>query len=166
MKIPLPKDPRHQRFADLLLAGKKAGDAYKLAGLKAGTVHSAHASASKLKRRPDVAAYLEAVQTAAATKAVLSIEEKRAFLARVVRTRFAVLDPRDANDENGDLIASFSESETETSRTMRVEKYNALKAIEIDNKMAGHNAAEQVEHSASGDLAALMLRIRQGRADD
>lgn len=160
--IPLPKDVRHQRFADLVLRGRSLLDAYLSAGFKAKG-KAAKSAASRLRQHPDVNAYITAIQKQSAEESLLTVQEKRSFLARVVRTRHAEIDPRDPEDPNGDMIVSVSETTGEVSNSLRVEKYSALKAIEIDNKMAGHNAPDKMEHSASGDLAALMMRIRANR---
>ena len=49
---PLPKDPRHQRFADLRLRGRSLAQAYVEAGFSA---KGANSNAVKLEARADVA---------------------------------------------------------------------------------------------------------------
>lgn len=146
--IPLPKDPRVQRFADLILGDVKPADAYVQAGFKPGNRVSAQTLGTRMRRRADVQAYIRAIQQAAANETVLSVLEKRRFLARIVRTPLCKLDPERETD--GDLIKSHSSSSSKTSSSTRIEKLDPLKAIEIDNKLSGDDA----EANALTQLAA------------
>lgn len=72
--------------------------------------------------------------------------EKRQFLARVVRTTIQAIkitgDP--ATDENTDLLKSHSRQTLEDGSTEeRVEKLDALLAIEIDCILAGDESDEE-----------------------
>lgn len=157
----LPKDPRHQRFADLVLRGRALVDAYLEAGFKC-TRRAAHASANRLLGKADVAAYIAAIQQAAAARAaedsILSVMEKRRFLARIVRTPLARLDPRNPDDPNGDLVKSYALNEGETSRSERIEKLDPLKAIEIDNTLSGDDGQKDMAALLTSALATLAVR--------
>jgi DNA-directed RNA polymerase subunit F len=131
--FPLPGDPRHQRVADLYLSGRPGVDAYLEAGFKC-TRESAYQNAKRVLKRPDVVAYMDAVKAAAAEAAVMSVREKREYLARVVRVPITSLDPE--KEENGDLIKSFSKTESELSNSFRVEKVDPIAAIKLDNELA------------------------------
>lgn len=130
----LPKDPRHQRFADCLLSGMSVTDAYLAAGFNVKR-SSATAAGKRLRKAPDVAAYIKAVQSEAADESVLTLLEKRQFLARIVRTPITSIDIEEK--ENADLIKSYSSSTSEMGNSLRLEKHCPLKAIEIDNKIGG-----------------------------
>ena len=147
--ITLPKDPRHQRFADLVLAGTHdATAAYIAAGFQA-TRQSANVCASRMLRRKDVAAYMEAIRQAAADDTVLTISEILKFCARVVRTGIGDLDPS-AGSDTGDLIKTHSSNEGEMGRSYKIEKHCPFKAIETHLKLTGNNP----EADALKELAA------------
>jgi hypothetical protein len=151
---PLPRDPRHQRFADLLLRGSSLVDAYLSAGFKC-TRASANQNAKRLRKNPEVDAYILSIQAAAADDSVLSVQEKRTFLARIVRTKLAALKPGDEDDPNGDLIKSYASTESESSTSVRFEKHCPLKAIEIDNKLD----ASSPENESAMELTNAILAL-------
>lgn len=139
--IPLPKEPRHQRFADLVLSGKPLVDAYLEAGFKCSRA-TANANAKKLRKRPDVATYIHAIQSKAADESTLSVNEIMRFCARVVRTPITKLDPRKPDDPNSDLIKTYTINDGETSSSIRVEKMDPFKAIDTHLKLSGDDAEE------------------------
>jgi hypothetical protein len=147
--IPLPKDPRHQRFADLRLRGISLIDAFLQAGFTAKNRRSS-SNAKKIEQRADVRAYLDAVRQAAAGESVMTIEEKRRFLARIVRVPLIKIDPTDPDDPNADLIKKTkrrvvegNEQDPEAWIHDELEKYDALRAIDEDNKLAGDDPASK-----------------------
>jgi hypothetical protein len=138
--IPIPRDPRHQRYADNILAGHTGQDSYRMAYAACTpklTPASADTGHKRLKKNPEVIAYLRAVRAATASATVLTVTEKREFLARVVRTPITELQIE--GESGGDMIKSYSISESESSRNVRIEKHDPLKAIEIDNRIAGED---------------------------
>lgn len=154
MTIPLPKDPRHQRLADLVLAGESLAAAHRKAGFKGKTEASRAACACRMLKSANVAAYVSAVRAEvgakAAADAVLGLEEKRKFLARIVRTPLARINPEDPEDPNADLVESYRRADTETGSTVAFKKFSALSAIEADNKLCGDG---QPDAAAVVDLA-------------
>lgn len=158
---PYPKDPRHQRIADLILAGSSKVDAYLASGFKS-TRASAYHAVTRVLRRPDVKAYFDhiknAAQAAAEQASVLTVLEKRQFLARVVRTPLATLDATDPSAKDGDLIKSYSLTESEASRSERIEKLDPLKAIEIDNTLSGDDGQRDLQQALHQALASLAVR--------
>jgi hypothetical protein len=143
--IPLPKDPRHQRFADLVLGGENAAKAYVEAGFTAKSPQVRSANASRLLKRADVRAYMEEIRKRAADDSVMDLLERRRFYARIVRTPLMAIDPNDPARKNGDIIKKFKRSEF----GYELEKLCPLKACELDTKAAG----EDSESNALGDLA-------------
>lgn len=141
--IPLPKEPRHQRFADLVLRGRPLVDAYQEAGFKCSRA-TANANAKKLRKRPDVESYIRAIQTTAADDTTLSVQEILQYCARVVRVPITTLDPRDTEAKNADLIKSFTINDTETGSTFRLEKHCPYKAIDTHLKLTGHDPEANV----------------------
>lgn len=144
----IPKDPRKQIFADAVLAGDTLADAYIKAGFKPKNRKVAESAATRLRHRAEVQEYIESVQASAADASVLTLMEKRRFLARIVRTPITNLHPDEEKD--ADLIKSFATTTGELSSSMRLEKLDPLKAIEIDNKLSGNDP----EANALKELAA------------
>jgi hypothetical protein len=140
-QIPLPKNPLHQRYADNILSGLSGVESYQRAYAAITpklTRESAYNGDKRLKKNPEVIAYLRAIRAASATSTVLSVTEKREFLARVVRTDITTLSI-DGDGKNGDMIKSYSVNESESSRNIRLEKHDPLKAIDLDNRIAGED---------------------------
>ena len=129
----LPNDPRHQRFCDLILAGVAPGEAYSRCYPRSAK-KSRSSAAAALKRRPDVKAYLKAIQAAAATASMLSVREKREYLARAVRTPRSQIDPD--KDLNSDLVVSWSRSESEKGNSLSIKTVDPVAAIARDNELA------------------------------
>jgi hypothetical protein len=159
--IPLPKDPRHQRFADLRLAGQSLIDAYVASGFKTDR-RVASSNAKKIEKRADVQAYLAAVRQRAASAAVLTVEEKRQFLARIVRVPLILIDPTNPADPNADLIKKTkrkviegNEQNPEAWVYDELEKYDALRAIDEDNKLAGEDPASKAISELATALSSL-----------
>jgi hypothetical protein len=150
--IPLPKDPRHQRFADNLLAGMGTGEAYIAAGFRVKK-QVANPAAARLKKSRPVKDYMDAIRQASAVSTVLSVIEKREFFARIVRTPITKLSPDE--DKNADLIKSFARNESEMGSSLRLEKLDPLKAIELDNKLSG----DDPEANSLRDLADAIGRL-------
>jgi hypothetical protein len=142
-----PRNPRHQRFADLVLQGLSQTEAYLRACGDAKPLSrvTAKDGGTRLIRRADVMAYMDAARRRATTDAVLSLAEKRGFLARVLRVPLTVIDPHDPADPNRDLVrkvkrrflAKRERGETVEYIVEDMEKLDPLKAIELDNKLAG-----------------------------
>lgn len=149
LTVPLPKDPRHQRFADLhALQGLCLADAYIAAGYKVGRA-AARSAGARLMKRPDVTAYLAAIRGQAAGDTILSVNEILRFCARVVRTGIGDLDPSEGSP-TADLIKNHSETESETGGSRRIEKLCPFKAIDTHLKLTG----EDPHQNALKDIAA------------
>ncbi|MFM2198860.1 MAG: Terminase small subunit [Verrucomicrobiota bacterium] len=153
--IPLPCDPRHQRFADLVLAGEPAAKAYKEAGFNAKTPQSRATNASRLLKRADVSAYIAAIQSQAADASVMTLLERRRFYARIVRTPLMSIDPDAKDFKHGDLIKKFKRTNTESGETWEIEKLDPLKACELDTKAAGEDAGDNL----LGELAEALMSL-------
>jgi phage terminase small subunit len=153
--IRLPKDPRRQRFADLILGGMRAPEAYKKAGFKAVKPASLHTVSSRLLKNVEVQAYLADVRQQSAKATVMSVAEKREFLARIVRTPLRAIDPNDPDHKDGDLILKYKRTASETGEMEEIVKLDPLKAIDQDNKLSG----DDPEANALGSLAAAIAAL-------
>ena len=152
--IPWPKDPRHQRLADLIFSGVSTTDAMDELFPKAKK-SSRSPMAGSIKRRKDYKAYLAYLRSQSNTDAVMSAQEKREYFARVKRTPVTKLDPENPDDPNGDLIKSYAITETETSCNVRIEKFDTLKAIELDNQLSGDDPESDFFRSLNEAIAQL-----------
>jgi phage terminase small subunit len=150
--IPLPKDPRHQRFADLhVFRGMSGTEAYIAAGFKVSR-STAASNAPRLIRRPDVQAYIAAIRAAAVDETVLTTSEILRFSARLVRAKLGDLTP---DGPDGDLLKSYSSSETEMGTTVRAEKHDPFKAIETHLKLTGNDPGTAALQSLAEALQSL-----------
>lgn len=148
---PLPANPAHQRLADLHLAGRTLTEAAKEIGL-GQKGKSPSTLASRIWKRADVQAYVASIRQTAADGAVLTMREKREFLARIVRSGIHQLDP---SGNNADLIAEHSTHESEMGSSFRIKKLDPLKAIEIDNKLTGEDSETLALKEIADALASL-----------
>lgn len=148
--IPLPKDPRHQRLVDLLLTTDLCRkEAYRTVYPRAKE-SSASPMAARILKRPDVVAYETAMRRAAQSEAHLTLEEKRNFLARVVRCRI------DQEPNDSDLWQEIRDHETETSITRHRKLPSKTDCIKLDNELAGDDPAT----NAIDQLAQALAKLR------
>jgi phage terminase small subunit len=150
--IPVPKDPRHLKFADYVLNGDPPAKAYGKAGYNAKSPQSRATAAGRLLKNVDIARYMEAVRQEAAKGKVLTLQDKREFLARIVMTPLMSIDPR---GKDGDLIRKYKMTTTEAGGMEEIEKLDPLKAIDLDNKLSG----DDPESNATAGLAAAIAGL-------
>ena len=128
--------------------GNAAG-AYRAAYPKSSEA-AANTSASRLLKNADVQAEVSRIRNAASGvvgMAVLSIAEKRDFIARLVRAKVGEL------SRDSDLWQSIKTTDTGTEYRLP----DKLRAILADNDLAGEGSV-----AASNDgLAALIARLRK-----
>jgi hypothetical protein len=109
---------------------------------------SAPVLASRMDQRPEVRAEIERLQKKTETSTVLTRQEKREFLARVVRAKIGEI------DETSDLCDSktlYYDKEGNHIRTV-LKMPSKAQCVEIDNKMAGHNEPEKVDVTVNGGV--------------
>jgi hypothetical protein len=119
--------PKVARFCHLVSLGLTQADAYMQAGFKSEGKMAAEL-ACRLLKRPDVAKYYAALREAAFLANVLSLAEKRSYLADVARTPIGKVELDNklasaARWHNGELV--------------EVRMPDKIKAIELDAKLAG-----------------------------
>jgi hypothetical protein len=155
--IPIPKDPKHLAFADFVLSGEKPSTAYREAGYNAKSAQSLATCAKRLLNNVEVATYLHAMRQAGAKAKVLTLQAKREYLYRLVTTPLMSIDPR---GPDGDLIAKYKNTITENGGSEEIAKYDALKAIDLDNKLSG----DDPDSNAVGSLAQALAGLAGGGA--
>ena len=158
--IPELKDPRHRKFAELVLNGEKPAKAYQRAGFSAKTPQSRATNAGRLLKNADIAAYMAAVRREVDKGVVLSVQMKREFCARIVMTPLLSIKPDDPDRKDGDLLKKYKRvvsvrGEDETIVTEEFEKLDPLKAIDLDNKLSG----DDPESNATAGLAAAIAGL-------
>ena len=130
---------RHERFAQLVATGESGAGAYGEVYGRKGAV--ADANASRLLRNAKVRARIAELQQKAAEKAVLTLARKR------------------------ELLREMAEGERPTKRIEDADGptdvYEAVKAIELDAKLAGE-FKEKVEVTMDA-LTEALLAIRKDR---
>lgn len=154
---------RHERFAALIATGQSGAAAYRSCYRARGA--SAEANASRLLRNVKVRQRVTELQKATATVAVMNLEEKRRFLAAIVRT------PIGRVDEHSPLCQYFHRTKT----SLRITMPDKLQAILLDARLAGelkgNTATASVTVNAPGNgyvltperQAELMAKVRAAR---
>jgi hypothetical protein len=136
---------KERTFCRNLISGMNQRTAYLSAGYNASSTESADAAASQVKARPRVSEYLRQLREAAFTANVLTLAEKRDYLARAVRT------PISAISADSDLAQGIK-YDREGNAELRIP--DKLKALELDAKLAGE-LKEQAQVSQTFNFAML-----------
>lgn len=129
-------------------------DCYLNAYPRCKSKESAKASWQMLEKQPHIQEEIKRLQDATETSETLTRQEKRVFLARCVRVNGLAIDPEDSDDENADLVMDVKRSyDKEGNHVGTAFKLpSKLGAVEIDNKMAGHNEPDEVNHTHGGGV--------------
>lgn len=138
-----------RRFCESVVAGKSGTDAYQAAYPRASR-NSAQAKACLLLRRERIIAEIVRLRAEAQTEqgsTLMTLIEKRQYLARVVRSRPALL------VYESDLWQTISE--TRYCAIYRVP--DKITAIILDNKLAGHGG----DNAMQDELSQLLVSIRR-----
>ncbi len=141
-------------------------DCYLTAYPRTKKAETARAAYQRLESDPRIPARIKELQDATETDLVLSRQEKRQFLARVVRADFKSIDLDDPDEEDGDLIESvtrkYDKDGNHIGTTIKLPSKN--QCIEIDNRMAGHNEPEEVNHNHGGGV--MLVPVNGDTLDD
>jgi len=136
--------PKQSQFAQLHAAGTAAPEAY--AQVYGCTAKSASVNASKLLAKDHIIAEVDRLRKLAKEQAdadaVLSINEKRILLARIVRTPVSKLNQ---HDDTRDLIKKVTCKLLGTGEAAEeieeIEGYDKLRVIQLDTELAGDGAS-------------------------
>ena len=135
-----PLNTRQKKFVENYVnKGLSIAESVRLAGyaIKSGRVEDASSYGCKLLRQDRVKDYVKKLKEKAFEKDALSLAEKRAFLARAVRTPVGEL------HEGSDLAQELVITEGKDGTSKRVKGVDKLRAIEIDSKIAGDFYADR-----------------------
>jgi hypothetical protein len=133
--MPTLSNPKHEQFAQWIVAGKTQIEAYELC--YGNRSKGANSNASKLKDKPNISARIIELRTVIIGHLpVLTLEKKRGYLLKAVETPIGQI------DETSPLCQSYKvTTRTDRDGTKIEEKHfesvNKLKALEIDAKLAG-----------------------------
>lgn len=154
-----PLNPKQTKFAQLVASGIPASTAYLAVGYQVSK-KNAEGAGSRLSGNVKVKALISEIRAAADDSGIkgarLSIEETRKFLASIVRTPIGEIGP------DSPLCAAYSSTKVGggTRVLTRVKCHDKLRAIELDSKLAGHFAPEQlVVETGPETLASIKERV-------
>lgn len=156
---------RHEAFArNIGINGMSAAEAYRT-GWPHVTKKTAEHEGPRLAKRDKVATRIAELKAEAAARAkekdFLAVEEKRAFLAKIVRT------PLGEVTKDSDLCQEWSLTDGERTTTERIKMPSKLDAIKIDNDLATDGAqavGNKAVADALPDLAAVVASIFRPKA--
>ncbi len=150
-----PLTPQQEKFCQLRAGGEMSKtDCYLTAYPRTKKAETARVNYQRLEKDPRISARIKELMQATETDLVLGRQEKREFLARVVRANFKSIDPDDPEEENADLIESitrrYNKDGDHIATTIKLP--SKATCIEIDNRMAGHNEPEEHLHKHEGGV--------------
>ncbi len=173
--MPVLQNPKHERFAQLAALGNSDTAAYRKAfKCKQST---AETNAYRLREIEGVAERIADLQEMAAAKTVMSLTEKRQYLADIVRAcpseidgdsplcqgvEYTVSGGVRGRLRRGNADRGNEETEPEV-KTVRVKLPDKLKAIELDAKLAGELKGDngtQVSLTVVVSHADVLARVR------
>jgi hypothetical protein len=129
-----PLNSRQKKFVENYVnKGLSIAESVRLAGyaIKSGRVEDASSYGCKLLRQDRVKDYVSKLREKAFSREALSYAEKRAFLARAVRTPVGEL------HEASDLAQEVTITESKEGTSRKVKAVDKLRALELDSKLAG-----------------------------
>lgn len=140
-----------RKFCEGIVAGLNQTAAYQAAYPRA-SYGAARAKAAVLAAKDSIKAEIARLRAKADEKAgsaVMTLAEKRAFLARVVRTPIGEI------RETSDLCQEKTETVGAESTTVKLRMPDKLAAIKLDNDLAGEGS----EAGANDALTELLERV-------
>ncbi len=149
---------REQRLAERHVAGDNGIEAARFAGYS-GNDNTLTITASQVLSRPKVKEYIAKLREPEIRSALLSKDEKRAYLAALIRTPIGEIGPDSilcqeyssettGGGRRGKLkqgVYPEGNEVTGPAKTLRrVKMADKLRAIDLDSKLAGHFEAERM----------------------
>jgi hypothetical protein len=148
---------RQQRFCKLFTQGETAGNisqSHRKAGYVCPTIEGHASNGCRLLKSERIKKEISRLREKAFSSDVLTFNEKRNYLARVVRS--------DATAPDADLVQEVREEVDAEGNVKRVRKMvSKLEALNIDNKMIGHEHKDR-EVQASNPFMFLISLSKPG----
>ena len=143
---------RHERFAQLVAAGTSASEAYRKAGY---TSKNVNVHGPRLMANGGIKERVREILAKVEKKTLLTIEERRQFLADVVRAEVSKI------PLNSHLIQSIKTGKDGT----EIRLPDKVKSLELDAKMAGELVEKQeTSHVLPGSLEEAIASLIHGKA--
>ena len=142
---------KQKRFVENhVTKGMSIAESVRRAGyaVKSGRSEDYGSLGCRMLKTERVSNYVLKLKKKVFAKDVLSVEEKRSFLARAVRA--------DASNPDPDLVQEMVETHGEHGSVKRVKLVSKLEAINIDNKMAGDNFADRQDQAQTNPFLFLV----------
>ena len=130
---------QQRKFAQNLVKGMSQTEAYLKAGYKVKSSKVAAEAASRLSKNVQLSRYVDELRAKVEDKTLLTIAEKRAFLANLIRT------PVGEVDEKSPLAQEVHIGQD----GIKIKMADKLRALDLDSKLAGDYAPQQVELTGS-----------------
>ena len=151
---------RQQLFCQYIAEGESQARAYLKAGFKANTIQQAGSNAIRLMRTERVASYLGKIKEIVFKNQVLSFNEKRAIISRMVKAA-----PSEVGADSM-LAQSFTEEVDQEGRVKRkVVLPDKARLIDLDNRMAGHSFADRSPQASNPFLFIVSLSKTESPTD-
>jgi len=125
---------KQKRFVDNhILKGMSIAESVRRANyaIKSGRSEDYGSLGCRMLKTERVASYVSKLREKQFSKDLLSVSEKRAFLARAVRTPVGEL------DEASDLVQEMTYNESANGSSKKVRGVDKLRALELDSRIAG-----------------------------
>jgi phage terminase small subunit len=149
-RLPMPAKPasltpRREMFCHHVAAGMTQTNAYRQAFSTPNGAKYATVSASKLMKREDIQQRIEELKEYVMASRALSKNEKRAFLADIVRTPIGEIDEKSplAKEVTYDIT---DRPDGSTTTVKKVKAHDKLAALAEDSKLSGDYYADQPEN--------------------
>jgi len=143
----MPQQPntlsiRQKKFVHYIIEGLSATQAYIRSGYsKSGNLQASGANASRLLKTDRIRTYLKDMREASYLSEQMTLAEKRATLAKIVRTPLSNITP------DSPLCVEYSEEVSQDGNIRRKAKKNSVvEAIKLDSQLAGELNGELNRH--------------------
>jgi hypothetical protein len=139
---------QQRKFCQLIAGGGLTKIKCYMTAYPGVKLSSARTLVHQLEKQPLIIAEIARLKQLSENAYVLTVQAKREYLARVVRSC-----PKDYSRES-DLVADYDEimDDDGVVKSVRIRGLSKLEAIKIDNLMAGHNSNEKSEVAISGGV--------------
>jgi phage terminase small subunit len=156
-----PLNTRQKKFLDNhLIKGMSIAESVRRAGysIRSGRSEDFSSLGCRILKTPRVASEVQKIREKAFSREALSYAEKRAFLARAVRTSVGEI------HEGSDLAQEVTITEGKEGTSRKVKAVDKLRAIELDSKLAGDFYADRTPQASNPFLMIVSLGKSAGPA--
>jgi phage terminase small subunit len=145
---------RQKKFCQLYVQGETAGNiaqSHRKAGYVCPTIEGHGGNGIRLLRSERIQKEIAKLREKAFSREALTYSEKRAWLARAVRTSVGEI------HEGSDLAQEVTISEGKEGTSRKVKAVDKLRAIELDSKLAGDFYADRTPQASNPFLMIVSL---------